>query len=217
MKRMIGNIAVLGCMAWGLNAYAWMDDWAPEFKCDQAEVEVLPKRSVRNFVCMACGEEGEFRWQYSEGYKLDLNGDGIRDFVFIVPWMGCGLNASGYYAHFKVSSAKDGWKDTVVEGYGISNDDLVKVAGKTYFRHSTFFEGFEKSRHNHWVYQVFSFDKNGFLVCANGDFGKLFPAVTIFYENPKFRQIELTAGDLRQIEAETRRIVRRSAALPERP
>ena len=92
----------------------------------------------------------------------------------------------------------------------ITNDDLVKVAGKTYFRHSTFFEGFEKSRHNHWVYQVFSFDKNGDVVCANGDFGKLFPAVTIYYIKPKFRQIELTAGDLKQIEDETARIVQRT-------
>lgn len=217
MKRIIGNIAVLGCLVWGLNAYAWMDDWAPEFKCDRAEVEVLPKRSVSNFVGMVRSEDIETYWQYCEGYRLDLNDDGIKDFLFILPWMGCGLNACGYDAHFKVSAGGKGWTDTVVECYGISTDDLVKVAGKTYFRHSNFFEEFEKSEHNHWVYQVFSFDRNGDVVCANGDFGKLFPAVTIYYINPKFRQIELTAGDLRQIEAETRRVVRRSAALPERP
>ena len=77
MKRIIGNIAVLGCLAWGLNAYAWMDDWAPEFKCDQAEFEVLSKRSVSNFVGMVRSEYIETYWQYCEGYRLDLNDDGI--------------------------------------------------------------------------------------------------------------------------------------------
>jgi hypothetical protein len=67
-----------------------------------------------------------------------------------------------------------------------------------------FFNHFEKSKHNHWVYQVFSFDKNGALRCSNEDFGKQFPAVTIFYNNPKFKQIELTSGDLKKIAAETK-------------
>lgn len=210
MKRILGDIGALGCLVWGLNAYAWMEDWAPESKCDQADVEVLSKRSVSNFVGTVRSEDIDTYWRYCEGYKLDLNGDGIKDFVFILPWMGCGLNASGYDAHFKVSAGSNGWTDTVVGGYGISKDDLVKVAGKTYFRHSTFFEEFEKSQHNHWVYQMFSFDKNGAIVCANGDFGKLFPAVTIFYIKPKFRQIDLTADDLKQIDKETTRSIRRT-------
>ena len=49
---------------------------------------------------------------------------------------------------------------------------------------------------------MFSFDKNGAIRCSNGDFGKQFPAVTIFYINPKFKQIELTKGDLKKIAAE---------------
>ena len=59
-----------------------------------------------------------------------------------------------------------------MEGYGVEKSDFVKVAGKTYFRHSEFFEHFEKSQHNHWVYQMFSFDKSGAMKCSNGDFGK---------------------------------------------
>ena len=86
-----------------------------------------------------------------------------------------------------------------MEGYGVEKSDFVKVAGKTYFRHSKFFEHFEKSRHNHWVYQVFSFDKSGAMRCSNADLGKQFPAVTIYYINPKFKQIELTKGDLKTI------------------
>ena len=37
------------------------------------------------------------------------------------------------------------------------------------------------------------------MKCGNADFGEKFPAVTIYYIKPKFRQIELTAGDLKKI------------------
>ena len=183
------------------DAEAWMDKWAPAFKSTPADVQALPRTSVSNYVCTAI-EEGEFKWKYSEGYSIDLNDDGSKDLVFIIPWMGNGLSASGYDVHFLVSNGAKGRRKTVMEGYGVEKSDFVKVAGKTYFRHSKFFEHFEKSEHNHWVYQVFSFDKNGAMRCSNGDFGKQFPAVTIFYINPKFRQIELTQGDLKKIAAE---------------
>ena len=185
------------------DANAWMDQWAPAFKSTPADVQSLPGTSVSNYVC-AVREESEFYWKYCEGYAIDLNGDGIKDRVFILPWMGNGLNASGNDVHFIVSTRAKGWKKTVMEGYGAEKADLVKVAGKTYFRHSMFFNQFEKSNHNHWVYQMFSFDKNGALRCSNDDFGKQFPAVTIFYNNPKFKQIELTGGDLKKIAAETK-------------
>ena len=158
---------------------------------------------MSNYVCTA-REDFEFCLQYCEGYALDLNDDGIKDQVFILPWMGNGLNASGADVHFIVSNGAKGRKKTVMEGYGVEKADFVKVAGKTYFRHSKFFEHFEKSEHNHWVYQMFSFDKNGAIRYSNGDFGKQFPAVTIYYINPKFKQIELTPGDLKKIAAETK-------------
>ena len=182
---------------------AWMDKWAPAFKSTPADVQALPRTSVSNYVCSA-REDYEFSWTYSKGYSLDLNDDGIRDQVFIIPWMGNGLNAVGSDVHFLVSNGAKGRRKTVMEGYGVEKSDFVKVAGKTYFRHSRFFEHFEKSEHNHWVYQVFSFDKNGAMRCSNGDFGKQFPAVTIFYINPKFRQIELTQGDLKEIAEKTK-------------
>ena len=180
-----------------------------------ANVEALPKVSVSNYVCTAT-EGGDFRWEYSEGYAIDLNDDGTKDQVFIIPWMGNGLNASGYDVHFMVSDSAKGRKKTIIEGYGVSKSDFVKAKGKTYFRHSKFFEHFEKSEHNHffehfeksehnhWVYQLFSFDKNGVMKCSNADFVEKFPAVTIYYIKPKFRQIELTAGDLKKIAAETK-------------
>ena len=185
------------------DASAWMDQWAPEFKASAANVQTLPGSSVSNYVCTV-REDFEFCWKYCEGYALDLNDDGIKDQVFILPWMGNGLNASGYDVHFIVSNGAKGRKKTVMEGYGVDKSDFVKVSGKTYFRHSKFFEHFEKSQHNHWVYQMFSFDKNGTMRCSNADFGKQFPAVTIYYINPKFKQIELTKRDLEKIAAETK-------------
>ena len=143
--------SVLALMLY-FEANAWMDPWAPEFKATAANVEALPKVSVSNYVCTAT-EGGEFRWEYSEGYAIDLNDDGTKDQVFIIPWMGNGLGASGYDVHFMVSDGAKGRKKTVIEGYGVSKSDFVKVKGKTYFRHSKFFEHFEKSEHNHWVYQ----------------------------------------------------------------
>ena len=188
------------------DANAWIDKWAPAFKSTPADVRALSGTSVSNYVCSA-QEEFMACCEYCRGYSLDLNDDGIEDQAFIIPWMGVGLNAVGYDVHFVVSDGAKGWKTSVIGGYGVEKSDFVRVAGKTYFRHSTVFGQFEKSDHNHWVYQVFSFDKNGTMRCSNGDFGKQFPAVTIFYINPKFKQIELTKGDLKKIENETRRII----------
>ncbi|MBQ6923119.1 MAG: hypothetical protein IJQ73_00620 [Kiritimatiellae bacterium] len=184
------------------DANAWMSDWAPEFQCTPAEVQTLSGASVSNYVC-AVQDNLAFSWQYCEGYALDLNGDGINDQVFFLPWMGNGLSADGYNVHFIVSDGAKGWTKTVMEGYGVTKSDLVKVADKTYFRHSAFFNEFEKSKHNHWVYQVFSFDKKGVMKCGNKDFGKLFPAVTIYYVKPRFKQIDLTRRDRRKIADET--------------
>lgn len=184
-------------------AQAWMEKWAPEFKSTPAVVRKLPSKSVSVFVT-ALEKEDPCGVSYSEGGGLDLNGDGIEDFVFIVPWMGCGLNAAGYTIHFIVSDGKGGRKENVFSGYGAELSDLIKVGGKTYFRLSSFFEKFEKSDHNHWVFQLFEFDASGIARCANSEFGTQFPAVTVFYENPKFRQIELTVADRKKIEEETK-------------
>ena len=185
-------------LTFAFSANAWMDQWAPTFKSTAADVQALSATSVSNYVCAVRGD-AEFPAQYCKGYALDLNDDGIKDQVFIIPWMGNGLNSSGYDVHFIVSDGAKGRKKTAIEGFGVSKSDFVKVAGKTYFRHSMFFNQFERSDHNHWVYQVFSFDKSGAIKCSNGDFGKQFPAVTIYYIKPKFKQIELTKKDLKQI------------------
>ena len=195
-------VSALFVLVLTFEASAWMDPWAPAFKATPANVQALSRTSVSNYVCTALGYE--FRWKYSEGYALDLNDDGTEDQVFIIPWMGNGLNASGYDVYFLVSNDAKGWRKTVMEGYGVEKSDFVKVAGKTYFRHSQFFEHLEKSPHNHWVYQVFSFDKSGAMKCSNADLGKQFPAVTIYYINPKFKQIELTKGDLKKISDKTK-------------
>ena len=197
-----------------LNVNAWIEEWAPVFKGKPVEVEALPEATVSNFVCSV--KKGDINWsfddwEYCKGYSIDLNGDGIKDSVFIIPWFGCGaLSGYSYDAHFRVSVVAKGWVDTAIECLGNRISDLVEVNGKIYLRHSLIHGGFEKSQHNHFVYQLFSFDKNGAMICSNGDFGKLFPAVTIYYINPKFKQIELTKGDLKSIEDKTKRIIRQS-------
>ena len=190
------SILFLAC-----DADAWMDQWAPEFTATQVEVQELSETIVSNYV-FSVRDDLTFSWQYCDGYTLDLNDDGIDDQVYIIPWMGNGLNASGYDVHFIVSNGS-GWRKTLMKGYGVNKADFVKVENKTYFRHSAFFNEFAKSKHNHWVFQVFSFDKKGVMRCGNKDFGKKFPAVTIYYIKPRFWQIELTRSDLKKIAAET--------------
>jgi len=186
------------------DAYAWMDAWAPAFKAAPADVRALSARSVSNFVHAASSGNMDACVDYCKGAALDLNGDRIDDYVFIIPWMGCGLNASGYEVYFIVSDGANGRVENVMSGYGVGLSDFVKVSGRTYFRHSHFFDEFEKSKHNHWVYQMFSFDTNGVMKCANAELGKPFPAATVFYSNPKFRQVELMPADRRKIADETK-------------
>ncbi len=184
------------------NAYAWKEKWAPAFTCAPANYRVLPQKSVGAFV--KDSDQYSAPVEYCEGAAVDLNGDGVADYVFIIPWMGNGLNADGGWVRFIVSDGARGRMETVVECYGPELSDLVEVGGKTYFRQSNFFSEFEKSKHNHWVHQVFSFDKNGVMKCANAEVGRPFPAVTVFYDKPKFKPAELTAADLKRIETETK-------------
>ena len=187
-----------------ITAEAWMDAWQPSLNAKPAPVKKLPAKSISGFVGRVWPDGAEFRCEYSEGGAVDLNGDGITDYVFVIPWMGCGLNASGTTAYFVVSDGAKGRILNTIEGYGSSLEDVVDVDGKRYFRHSAFFNEFEESKHNHWVYQMFSFGTNGVARCANADFGGRFPAVTIFYENPKFKQIQLKPSDHEQIAKETK-------------
>ena len=199
--RKAGILILLLALSFG--AHAWMDHYAPELKSTHAKLSVLSKKNIKWFV-EDVKSDSEFVSKYSEGVGVDLNDDGYKDFVFIIPWMGNGLSASGYNAHFIVSDGKGGRVENILEGYGIETSDIVNINGKIYFRHSAFFESFEKSQHNHWVFQIYSFDTNGIMRCANDDIGKSFPAATIFYSNPKFKAIELTDADRRKIAQETK-------------
>ena len=199
--RKTGILILLLALSFG--AHAWMDHYAPKLKSPPAKLSVLSKKNIKWFV-EDVKSDSEFVSKYSEGVGVDLNDDGYKDFVFIIPWMGNGLSASGYNAHFIVSNGKGGRVENMIEGYGIETSDIVTINGKIYFRHSAFFESFEKSQHNHWVFQIYSFDTNGIMRCANDDIGKSFPAATIFYSNPKFKAIELTDADRRKIAQETK-------------
>lgn len=184
-------------------AHAWMDSYAPKLKSIPAKLSVLSEKNIKWFV-EDVKSDSEFVSEYSKGVGVDLNNDGFKDFVFIIPWMGNGLSASGYNAHFIVSDGKGGRVENIIEGYGIKTSDIVNINDKIYFRHSAFFESFEKSQHNHWVFQIYSFDTNGVMRCANADIGKSLPAATIFYSNPKFKAIELTQADRQRIAQETK-------------
>jgi hypothetical protein len=199
--RKAGILILLLALSSG--AHAWMDSYAPKLKSVPAKLSVLSQKNIKWFV-ENVKSDSAFVSEYSKGVGVDLNNDGYKDFVFIIPWMGNGLSASGYNAHFIVSNGKGGRVENIIEGYEIETSDIVNIKGKIYFRHSAFFESFEKSQHNHWVFQIYSFDTNGIMRCANADIGKSFPAATIFYSNPKFKAIELTDADRRKIAQETK-------------
>jgi hypothetical protein len=199
--RKAGILILLLALSSG--AHAWMDSYAPKLKSVPAKLSVLSQKNIKWFV-ENVKSDSAFVSEYSKGVGVDLNNDGYKDFIFIIPWMGNGLSASGYNAHFIVSDGKGGRVENIIEGYGIKTSDIVNIDGKIYFRHSAFFESFEKSQHNHWVFQIYSFDTNGIMRCANADIGKSLPAATIFYSNPKFKAIELTDADRRKIAQETK-------------
>ena len=186
------------------NAHAWMEAWAPEFKASHVEMQKLSAKSVKAFACKAMPDGGEFRAEYSEGGMVDLNNDGIKDFVFIIPWMGNGLNANLNNVHFIVSDGAQGRIETVLDAYGADLEDVVTLNGKVYYRMSSFVGPLERSEHNHWVYQIFSFGTNGVMQCANKDFKEQLPAATIFYNDPKFKRVELTSRDQKKIVDETK-------------
>lgn len=190
-------------------ADAWMEEWAPKCKGASADVKMLSKKCVHHFITTIKNDDIDWISDSSEGGSLDLNGDRIDDFVFLVPWLGCGLAGSGYDVYFIVSNGAGGRIENKVESYRAGWSDLVTIGGKVYFRQSACFWTFEKSQHSHWVHQVFAFETNGVMRCANADVGAPFPAVTIYYENPKFKQIELTAADLKVIEEKTKPVMRK--------
>lgn len=199
-------LALALALAGAFQAFGWMEAWAPVLKSEPVEVAPMPAEEKSRFVKAFAKDEGleegidALRAQYSQGGIADLNGDGIADYIVIVPWMGNGLNASGADIHFIISAGGAGnWVETTIEGYGAELDDIVGIGGKILFRHSAFHGEFEKSDHNHWVYQLFSFGADGKMKRANGDAAGQFPAVTIFYEKPRFKQIELTKADLKEI------------------
>ena len=78
------------------------------------EAQALSETIVSNFV-FSVRENLTFSWQYCDGYTLDLNGDDINDQVFIIPWMGNELDASGYDVYFIVSDGAKGWRKTLPE------------------------------------------------------------------------------------------------------
>lgn len=192
----------MGCMT---TLFAWKTPWAPKVKAPPVKMTTFSSETIAAFLSLLECETITYidSAHHCEGGMLDLNGDEIDDYVFLLPWMGCGLNADGYSAHFILSGGKQGRIETVVEGYNIKLTDLVQVNGKIYLLHSTFFNDFEKSQHNHWVYQAFTFEKDGTITHANAAFGNLFPAATIFYENPKFKRVPLTPNDLNLIRKQT--------------
>lgn len=197
MNNILRMLAVVVLAVGSYDVEAWMDQWAPKFACETAKVRMLSQVSVSNFLEKAGIDIG---WpEYVRGGALDLNGDGFYDFVYIVPWMGCGMNADGYDVRFYVSNGTNSVTESVIEGYGVEMSDLVKVKGKCYFRLSKFFGPFEKSDHNHWVHHVYSFDTNGVMRCVNAEFGGIFPAATVFYNNPKFKRLQLTPVDREEV------------------
>ena len=211
------RILFVAALLLAIEANAWVADYAPAIDMSPAEVEALPARSITNFVKEVFEEDirgnfteddattpPDFFFEYTEGWSLDLNGDGIKDFVFSVPWSCLGIWGAGCNMHFIVSDGANGRVENCITSFYFDKSDLAKIRGKTYFCQSYFwgFE-FEKSKHNHWISQLYSFDTNGTMRCANAELGLPSPAVTIYYYDPKFKQVKLTAADLKKIASRT--------------
>lgn len=199
----ISKIILLLLTIASLNANAWWEDHQPKMEFTPAKIKEITGDDLIPFLKLFTSEI-EWKGEYSKGVQVDLNNDGVNDYVVIIPWLGCGLNGSGYDGYFIVSVGHGSRNVYYIEGYDMSPSDIVKINGKTYFRHSTMLGNFEKSIHNHWVYQIFSFEKEGYMRRANKDIGSIFPAVTIYYNDPRFEQIELTEADIKSIEKQTR-------------
>ena len=161
LRRNVSIFSIILAILCSYTSNAWMNQWEPKIQSEPAKLSVLSTNAVvaflkRNF------DDYEFSSEYAEGGEIDLNDDGIKDYIFIVPWMGNGLSANGYYTHFIVSNGKGGRIENNLDSYGAELRDIVNINGKIYFRHSDFFGSFQKSKHNHWVYQYFSFGKDVF-------------------------------------------------------
>ena len=195
------------------NACAWMEPWAPQFECTPAGFRTLPGETVEYLFSVLGDSDGrpydDFRFGHSEGVALDLNGDGTDDIALFIPYMGCGLAANGYSAHFLVSDGEGGCTENILECYGAEPSDLVDVDGKTYFRQSNHVWHDEKSNHNYWVYQVFSFGTNGLMKCANDEVGDPFPGITVHYETPRFEQADLEPAVRKEIAEEAKPVSRK--------
>lgn len=223
VEEMFMRVLFVVMLLFVLVANAWENEHAPAFKMKPAAVEAMPASGLTNFVRRVirngffrevCDEEylnspSNFFYEYSWGCVLDLNGDGIKDFVFRIPWMCMGVSGAMSTVHIIVSDGKGGRIENVIEGYYVETNDFVEIAGKPYFRQSTHFEqendkcSFEKSPYDHWVYQVFAFGKDGIMKLANSEVGWKLPKATIDGDQ-KFRQVGLTASDLKKIARITR-------------
>jgi len=195
-------IAVLSAMT--LNA--WQQHNAPDFKWTPLKMRVAEKQEKWNYIRASGLSDGDvteiektddgktkivetFVTQYSSVGIADLNDDGVNDAMIIVPWMGNGLNADGHTIAFLVSDGKGGRMLTVTEGHGQDLGDIAVINGKKYFMSSDFRYG---KGHNYWIYRPYAFRKDGNMREASAEVGKPFPALTIFYNDSKFKAEVIT-------------------------
>lgn len=190
-----------------LSAQAWMEHNAPDFKWTSAKVGLVPKAVKERYIAKTeLGMDDKFRFEvkgatgkvevvealwfeYASVCEVDLNDDGVRDAVILVPWCGCGLAASGTTVGFLVSDGKGGRVLTTMEGYGQDIEDIAEIGGKRYFMSSIFLGG---ENHNYWLYRPYEFCKDGTVRDASATVGKPFPALTIYFDSRKFEAQKIT-------------------------
>lgn len=90
MTKMIPSIwgklrgfALLMCFGMALDVVAWTDPWAPAFKSESVEMEELSEETLKAFMSLLENELIEYNTysKYCKGTMLDLNNDGIDDYV----------------------------------------------------------------------------------------------------------------------------------------
>ena len=123
-KAMRYGLLLIG-LGWAHAGFAWMAPWAPQLKAAPVKIQAFSEETMAAFLSLLDTDFASYEphAEYCAGGRIDLNGDEIDDYVFILPWMGCGLAAQGYTAHFIVSGG--------VEDLRLSGEVIADIfAGK---------------------------------------------------------------------------------------
>jgi len=146
-------------------AFAWMNDWSPDFQRDPVRLEKLSEKAdlpseaaklIPKLELPAFAIAPEF-------YRADLNGDGKPDYLMKNDYPGCGIMSQFKLVYFVLSSP-DGYKLTMTGSMNFELNDIVRIGNRSCYVQTALLYGKE---HNYWHNRLFSFEKDGRLKNAD--------------------------------------------------